>query len=396
MEDKQPPSERNAKRKRDEDLPLEEVILSPLFKTPSMLATLLCPVCMNVMQEPMVLSPCGHTFCKMCCGKFAPKKCPLDRRAFGSIIPNHHTKCIMAEVRCKCDFDDCKKLFSVSERADHLKKCDFRPIDCIHGCGTILLQKDFKAHDGICPQKKIPCPHDGCNDRPRRKDYERHCNRCPHRIFQCQGSEMGCKFMGKKSEHSIHEDMCIYVKYQKLKPFEKYIQRHQKNRNLIFFRQLGTEICVHKRELLLEYIDGKEILICGKEFSFDENTTFSDLLQAAGGTMSNVSFRRSRRDKLSSKREFFSRARETKEVKKRQQEAKKLAANLKQSTGLTKQAVTKILQRNPNGLTTKELLQLVLVQCNEKKEGVSQKLKPILKQVGKRKKVDKKTVWFLK
>jgi len=297
MEDKQPPSERNAKRKRDEDLPLEEVILSPLFKTPSMLATLLCPVCMNVMQEPMVLSPCGHTFCKMCCGKFAPKKCPLDRRAFGSIIPNHHTKCIMAEVRCKCDFDDCKKLFSVSERADHLKKCDFRPIDCIHGCGTILLQKDFKAHDGICPQKKIPCPHDGCNDRPRRKDYERHCNRCPHRIFQCQGSEMGCKFMGKKSEHSIHEDMCIYVKYQKLKPFEKYIQRHQKNRNLIFFRQLGTEICVHKRELLLEYIDGKEILICGKEFSFDENTTFSDLLQAAGGTMSNVSFRRSRPNK---------------------------------------------------------------------------------------------------
>eukprot|EP00493_Phyllostaurus_siculus_P024504 UN24844 len=78
----QPPAERNAKRKRDEDLPLEEVILSPLFKTPSMLATLLCPVCMNVMQEPMVLSPCGHTFCKMCCGKFAPKKMSTRSKSF--------------------------------------------------------------------------------------------------------------------------------------------------------------------------------------------------------------------------------------------------------------------------------------------------------------------------
>jgi len=291
MEDKQPPSERNAKRKRDEDLPLEEVILSPLFKTPSMLATLLCPVCMSLMQEPMVLSPCGHTFCKKCCGKLAPKKCPLDRRAFGSIIPNQYTKSIMAEVRCKCDFDDCKETFSVSERGDHLKKCDFRPIDCKHGCGTTILQMDFKEHDSICPLKKLPCPHDGCHRHPQRKDYEMHCNLCPHQIFQCKGSKVGCKFMGKTSEHGIHEVNCIYVKYQRLKPFEQYIQSNHKNKNLIFFQYFGEEICVHKRDFLFEFIDAKEILVCDKEFSFDKNTTFSDLLQAAHGTMSNVSFR---------------------------------------------------------------------------------------------------------
>merc|ERR1719499_2723567 len=102
------------------------------------------------------------------------------------------------------------------------------------------------------------------------------------------------------------------------------------------------------------------------------------------------------REKLSKAREAKKRAKETREVAKRQAEAKKLAASLKQSTGLTQSAVTKILQRNPTGLGTKQLLSLVKIQCKVQQETISAKLKPILKKIGRRKKVDGKNLWFLK
>merc|ERR1719495_1054645 len=98
------------------------------------------------------------------------------------------------------------------------------------------------------------------------------------------------------------------------------------------------------------------------------------------------------RDKLSSKREAKKRAKETREVVKRQADAKKLAASMKQSTGVTKEIVRNILQRNPGGLDTKELFKLIMLQCNEKKDGLGKKLKPILKSIGKKKKIDKKAM----
>ena len=82
-------------------------------------------------------------------------------------------------------------------------------------------------------------------------DYVLHCKYCPHRVFKCKGSYMGCEFMGKKSDHTKHEANCIYVKYetiqlkyQKLKPFEQYIENNHKdgsNRYTFLKITLNTE-----------------------------------------------------------------------------------------------------------------------------------------------------------
>merc|ERR1719499_109405 len=94
------------------------------------------------------------------------------------------------------------------------------------------------------------------------------------------------------------------------------------------------------------------------------------------------------RERLSKTREAKKRAKETREVAKRQAEAKKLAASLKQSTGLTEETVTKILKRHVNGIETKELFKLAVQMCKVETKEASAQLKPILKKIAKRKRME--------
>lgn len=53
-----------------------------------------CPVCFELFlppdNQPFILFPCGHTFCKVCINAYAKqkKKCPFCRTAISSMAPN--------------------------------------------------------------------------------------------------------------------------------------------------------------------------------------------------------------------------------------------------------------------------------------------------------------------
>ena len=53
-----------------------------------------CPICFELFlppsNQPFILFPCGHTFCKVCINSYAKlkKKCPFCRTPFQSMAPN--------------------------------------------------------------------------------------------------------------------------------------------------------------------------------------------------------------------------------------------------------------------------------------------------------------------
>ena len=53
-----------------------------------------CPICFELFlppdNQPFILFPCGHTFCKGCINKYAKQKklCPFCRQKFESMAPN--------------------------------------------------------------------------------------------------------------------------------------------------------------------------------------------------------------------------------------------------------------------------------------------------------------------
>ena len=61
-----------------------------------------CPICIELMlypnYSPLMLVPCGHTFCSKCLSKYqqtAKSVCPLCRSKITSTVPNHSLRCII-------------------------------------------------------------------------------------------------------------------------------------------------------------------------------------------------------------------------------------------------------------------------------------------------------------
>lgn len=142
---------RGVKRKRDnEPQEVEDVVLWKSLSSPNMLGYLQCPICMEVFEDPVCISPCGHTFCKKCHDKLMPRKCPLDRKPITTTTPNLQIISLLSEVKCKCDFPECRKIMPVTQRHAHLKFCEYRRIDCPYNCGESMIAKNLDVHKGYC------------------------------------------------------------------------------------------------------------------------------------------------------------------------------------------------------------------------------------------------------
>lgn len=73
--------------------------------------------------------------------------------------PDAYVMKLMAEVKLKCQNEDCKELMGYKDYADHLKKCQHQPMQCPNKCEMRLLGKDTATH--VCPLAKNLC--ETCN-----------------------------------------------------------------------------------------------------------------------------------------------------------------------------------------------------------------------------------------
>ncbi|XP_062514733.1 TNF receptor-associated factor 6-like [Corticium candelabrum] len=218
-------------------------------------ARLRCAICLLVLREP-VQTDCGHRFCASCLREPSSERrgfyslrssrtrpigqrffCPLCRTPLtrSEIYPDNALKREILNLMIKCDRHEksCEWVGELRYRETHKKKCQYVEEPCVNECGKMVIRKEMKDHkERLCVRRVTSCDH--CSTRMKWMDLEAHhltclqypvdciysCGQtlarsqmedhtgrkgnCPNSILDCDFSDNGCSFRGKRDELLRH------------------------------------------------------------------------------------------------------------------------------------------------------------------------------------------------
>lgn len=137
---------------------------------------LLCPICQCVYDTPMVLDPCGHSFCKSCVTTLLDsghENCPICRtkmiegekvgvppnRALNELISNMTVRCMNCPTSSSNDETDAN--------------CNSNNKN--GGCSWTGKLYEFQSHSELdCPMHVVSCPVQGCDYEGPRWSMQKH------------------------------------------------------------------------------------------------------------------------------------------------------------------------------------------------------------------------------
>uniref|UniRef100_A0A1X7TNN2 RING-type domain-containing protein n=1 Tax=Amphimedon queenslandica TaxID=400682 RepID=A0A1X7TNN2_AMPQE len=118
-----------------------------------------CPVCLNILTDPHLVSCCGHNFCGSCIErvKASNGSCPMCKEKEYQAIPDKKCSRIIngLEVYCSNKEKGCQWKGELRNMFTHLNKgkregeCQYQPVDCVFswaGCNDKPLRKDVHVH----------------------------------------------------------------------------------------------------------------------------------------------------------------------------------------------------------------------------------------------------------
>eukprot|EP01006_Ploeotia_vitrea_P039468 TRINITY_DN66350_c8_g3_i2.p1 TRINITY_DN66350_c8_g3~~TRINITY_DN66350_c8_g3_i2.p1 ORF type:complete len:424 (+),score=52.09 TRINITY_DN66350_c8_g3_i2:64-1272(+) len=160
-----------------------------------LLDTVTCPVCLEPMQEPMVLTPCGHSMCNQCIKRSprAPRNCPTCRQHVQCVVQSVALLQTIRQLFVKCPFPSCDLEVKFDDLDMHLLVCDHRLFVCeLRGddgnqCGFTCKFDERAQHERTCAYMSVPCPLN-CNNAKaflRRDNVATHLNSCPNSLVRC-------------------------------------------------------------------------------------------------------------------------------------------------------------------------------------------------------------------
>ena len=189
-----------------------------------------CPMCKQILREPMLTDCCGSHFCKGCIEpiKDTQKPCPeCNQPDFSSIINKNMMRRVSElDVLCPLKGRGCLWKGEVGSREDHLdpkneNSCEFLDVRCTYGCGEDMEKYELREHlnqfcekrpckckhcglDGvyitivndhipICPKYPLHCQNECGQEAVPRADYDQHLAECPEQEVQCQFHHIGCE-----------------------------------------------------------------------------------------------------------------------------------------------------------------------------------------------------------
>ena len=117
---------------------------------------LVCGVCGGVLEEA-VLTPCGHSFCRLCLltwlARPAALSCPECRARVprDSVKPVHSLRNLIRGLHVQCDHSQrgCEDVVKLDCLEAHLGSCPFAPVACA-GCGEEVSRLDLANHQMTC------------------------------------------------------------------------------------------------------------------------------------------------------------------------------------------------------------------------------------------------------
>ena len=247
---------RIAEDKKDSGYSKDELIF---IEEPPKLLELECPVCLQVMlNDPHLVSCCGHHFCGPCIKKIQETKgpCPLCKESSYQAIINKstqrninglHVYCINNKEGCKWK-GELKDLSSHLQQGEREGECQYVSVQCKYTKGIIAVfsgDKKFKIcrlidqrykmsrhetndcpnrpytckycsykdtfysvtekHYSECRSYPVSCPNNCKPDEMPRYQLKGHLDLlCPLQPVECEFSWAGCKVKPKRQDLTKH------------------------------------------------------------------------------------------------------------------------------------------------------------------------------------------------
>ena len=208
-----------------------------------------CPICLQILREPHLISCCGHSYCEACIERVGKdgKPCPLCNEPGFTTMANKGLKRTLHEFRVHCPhrLSGCEWEGELGRLDEHLnsdplperqlKGCPFAVIECLH-CNEGIRRDMIAGHQlERCPQRPytceycavykstfedvahshwpeckyflLPCPNE-CTPSGsgiQRQDLDLHVKEeCPLTVVQCELHHAGCKVTLPRKDMADH------------------------------------------------------------------------------------------------------------------------------------------------------------------------------------------------
>lgn len=117
----------------------------------------ICPICFNVLEDPIQINYCEHSYCKQCINEWLIEhpNCPIDREKVSSrnLSPiSRLLRVLLSRLRIRCENESrgCNHVSSLETIHVHAAVCEFNPkrlLVCTGGCGFVIAQDELVSHD---------------------------------------------------------------------------------------------------------------------------------------------------------------------------------------------------------------------------------------------------------
>ena len=219
---------------RDINTPVVPVILKYSYcskeyqfisKDKSFVERFLCPICQEILYEPVQTS-CGHLFCRKCLKGVQSKNCPSCRAEFEEEPRRdkfHEREIKNLIVKCQNSSRGCEWEGELGNVESHQNGvCGYQLVQCGNKCGAEMERREVKEHEeDHCELRMYECPYCSwhrdtykrvtsehfqecysfpldCPNNCRKTKIKRgvmssHLCVCPEEVVTCRYQSLGCK-----------------------------------------------------------------------------------------------------------------------------------------------------------------------------------------------------------
>ena len=202
-----------------------------------------CPICLNILTDPHIVSCCGYNFCGSCIErvKASNGSCPMCKEEeYQSFIDKKCSRIINGlEVYCSNKKKGCQWKGELKNMSTHLNKekregeCQYEEVKCGYKkcqerkqrrylkyhedeeclqrlvlCAFCRSKGTFlsitKDHFGVCSQYPVTCPNKCASTNMPRGSLTAHINECPLEPVDCVFSWAGCNDKPLRKDVHVH------------------------------------------------------------------------------------------------------------------------------------------------------------------------------------------------
>ena len=195
----------------------------------------ICPLCLDVVEEPHQFTCCGHHICKKCGDKIKQQAttphCPMCRHNECTMLPDKYferntlntlliwctevcgRKVELGQLknhlsRCPCVQDDCPygcgQQYQRRYIVEHKEKCTKRPVICGYCKYQSTYEVIVNEHYPVCDKFPIICPNECSRDEIERGMLQDHLDKCPFQVVECEFSHVGCQEKVRRCDLAQH------------------------------------------------------------------------------------------------------------------------------------------------------------------------------------------------